>query len=40
VGGGLYNQNGAVAEGDAHTKVKGNMATTSDDDLFGIVTPT
>jgi hypothetical protein len=39
-GGGLYNQSGAVAELDAHSKVKGNKASTSDDDVFGSVTLT
>jgi hypothetical protein len=37
VGGGLYNQVGAVAYADARTGIKGNKATTSDDDIFGIV---
>ena len=35
VGGGLYNQIGAVAFVDTHTKIKGNKASTSDDDVFG-----
>jgi hypothetical protein len=39
VGGGLYNQAGAVAELDSHSKVKGNTASTSDDDVFGTLTP-
>jgi hypothetical protein len=38
VGGGLSNQAGAVAEADAFTTIKGNKASTSDDDVFGIVT--
>jgi hypothetical protein len=38
VGGGLYNQAGAAAEVDAFTVIKGNKASTSDDDVFGIVT--
>jgi hypothetical protein len=39
VAGGLYNQLGALAEVDAQSKIKGNKASTSDDDIFGIVTP-
>jgi hypothetical protein len=41
VGGGLYNDSsdGAVAEVDAHSKIKGNKASTSDDDVFGTVSP-
>ena len=39
VGGGLYNQTGAVAEVDAPSKIKGNKASTSNDDVFGTVTP-
>jgi hypothetical protein len=39
VGGGLYNQAGAVAEVDAHSRIRGNEATTSND-VFGTVTPT
>jgi hypothetical protein len=41
VGGGLYNDSadGAVAEADAHTRIKCNKATTSDDDVFGVVVP-
>jgi hypothetical protein len=39
VGGGLYNQGGAVAEVDAHSTIRGNKATTSNDDVFGVVTP-
>jgi hypothetical protein len=38
-GGGLYNQIGALAFVDMSTKIKGNQATTSDDDVFGTVTP-
>ncbi len=38
-GGGLYNQTGALAFVDAFTTITGNDATTSDDDIFGIVTP-
>jgi hypothetical protein len=38
-GGGLYNQAGALAEVDPHSRIKGNKATTSDDDIFGVVTP-
>jgi hypothetical protein len=30
---------GAVAEVDAHSKIKGNKASTSDDDVFGTVSP-
>ena len=39
-GGGLYNDSahGAVVSMDTFTKIKGNEATTSDDDIFGIVT--
>jgi hypothetical protein len=39
VGGGLYNQLGAVAEVDAFSVIKGNKASTSDDDIFGMVIP-
>src|SRR5262249_9705729 len=39
VGGGLYNQIGAVAFADQHTKIKKNKASTSNDDVFGTVTP-
>jgi hypothetical protein len=39
VGGGLYNQVGAVAFADTHTKIKKNHASTSNDDVFGTVTP-
>jgi hypothetical protein len=41
VGGGLSNDspNGAVAEVDAQSTIKGNKATTSNDDIFGSVTP-
>jgi hypothetical protein len=39
VGGGLYNQAGAVAEADAFTFILGNKASTSDDDVFGVLTP-
>jgi hypothetical protein len=38
-GGGLYNQFGARAFVDKHTKIKGNKASTSGDEIFGIVTP-
>ena len=38
-GGGLFNDPEAVAFADARTKIKGNKATTSDDDIFGVVTP-
>jgi hypothetical protein len=41
VGGGLYNDslNGSVAQVDSHSKIRGNIASTSDDDIFGIITP-
>ena len=38
-GGGLYNQIGAVARADGDTRIIGNNASTSDDDVFGVVTP-
>src|SRR5262249_43486958 len=38
-GGGLYNQPGATAFADMFTLISGNTASTSDDDIFGIVTP-
>jgi hypothetical protein len=38
-GGGLYNQSGAFAFVDALTKFKNNKASTSDDDIYGLVTP-
>jgi hypothetical protein len=41
VGGGLYNDSpdGAIAEVDAFSHFSGNKATTSNDDIFGSVTP-
>jgi hypothetical protein len=41
VGGGLYNDtaDGAVAKADKHTSIKGNKATTSNNDVFGTLTP-
>jgi hypothetical protein len=41
VGGGLYNEDlvGAIAQADAQSKIKGNHASTSNDDVFGTVTP-
>jgi hypothetical protein len=41
VGGGLYNDSpdGAIAEVDALSTIQGNKATTSNDDIFGSVTP-
>jgi hypothetical protein len=41
VGGGLFNDSpdGAIAEVDAFTHFSGNKATTSNDDIFGTVTP-
>jgi hypothetical protein len=38
-GGGLYDQEGSVAFVDARTRIRGNRATTSDDDTSGTVTP-
>jgi hypothetical protein len=38
-GGGLYNQDGAVADVDAFTEIVDNLASTSDDDIFGTITP-
>ena len=38
-GGGLYNQTGAEAFADSETTMTGNHASTSDDDVFGVVTP-
>ena len=38
-GGGLYNQTGAVAFANTHFRFKGNKASTSNDDVFGTVTP-
>jgi hypothetical protein len=38
-GGGLYNQTGATAYADVFTAITGNTASTSDDDVFGVVTP-
>jgi hypothetical protein len=37
VGGGLYNEDlvGAIAQADAQSKIKGNHASTSNDDIFG-----
>jgi hypothetical protein len=37
-GGGLYNQPGAVASADVFSKIKFNTASTSNDDIFGVVT--
>ena len=39
VGGGLYNQLGAVVLADEHTEIKKNKASTSNDGVFGTVTP-
>jgi hypothetical protein len=39
VGGGVYNLMGAVAFADAFTTIHGNKATTSNDDVFGVLTP-
>jgi hypothetical protein len=39
VGGGLYNQVGAIANVDALTDITGNHASTSNDDIFGTLTP-
>ena len=39
IGGGLYNQTGAIASADALTFITGNESSTSDDDIFGTVTP-
>jgi hypothetical protein len=39
VGGGVYVQAGATVYADALTDIIGNHASTSDDDVFGIVIP-
>jgi hypothetical protein len=39
VGGGVYNKTGAVAFVDAFTTIHGNKASTSNDDVFGVLTP-
>jgi hypothetical protein len=39
IGGGLYNQVGALANVDASTSIIGNHASTSNDDIFGTLTP-
>ncbi len=39
IGGGLYNQIGAVAEVDAASTISGNHASTSNDNVFGVITP-
>ena len=39
IGGGLYNQVGALANVDAFAGITGNHASTSNDDIFGTVTP-
>jgi hypothetical protein len=38
-GGGLYNQVGAVSNVDAFTDIIDNLASTSFDDIFGVITP-
>jgi hypothetical protein len=39
IGGGAYNQTTAFADADALTSITANHASTSNDDLFGTVTP-
>jgi hypothetical protein len=37
VGGGVYVQSGATVYADALTVISGNHASTSDDDVFGVI---
>jgi hypothetical protein len=38
IGGGVYVADAATADADAQTVIRGNHASTSDDDVFGVIT--